>query len=290
ADVGGTKIAITVAAPDGTVLRETAYPAEGWAAAPVDAAARWLFGHLARAVPEGDEIAAVGIGAQGCDTQEHCTRLAAAIEALGVAATVVNDASLLVPAAGLDSGIGVIAGTGSIAVGVDRAGAVLFSGGWGWVLGDEAGAPAIVREATKAALAAFDAGRAGDGLLAALLAHFGVPDPPALARAVNDEPTPENWGPAAPAVFRAADEGSPLAAGVIDAAARALQSLVARLVERGAVGTTVVAAGSVIVRQPRLADRFRVHLARAQPGLELRLLDVPPVAGAVALARRVAAR
>jgi N-acetylglucosamine kinase-like BadF-type ATPase len=287
ADVGGTKIAITVAALDGTVRRETAYPAEGWEAAPIDAAARWLLGHLTRAVPEGDEIAAVGIGAQGCDTQEHCVRLAAAIEAVGpAAATVVNDAALLIPAAGLESGIGVIAGTGSIGVGTDRTGAFVSCGGWGWVLGDEAGAPAIVREATKSALAAFDDGRADDGLLSALLEHFAVPEPQALARAVNDEATPENWGPAAPVVFRAADEGSALAAGVIDDAARSLELLVSRLVRRGAVGTTVVAAGSVIVNQPRLADGFRAYLARAQPGLELRLLDVPPVAGAVALARR----
>jgi N-acetylglucosamine kinase-like BadF-type ATPase len=286
ADVGGTKIAIRVATADGRTLRDAEYPAEGWAASPIDDAARWLLDRLLRAAPGAGEIAAVGIGAQGCDTQEHCAKLAAAIESHGVPATVVNDAALLIPAAGLSSGIGVIAGTGSIAVGADRGGKVLFAGGWGWVIGDEAGAPGIVREATKAALAAYDAGDGADRvLLSALLAHFAVPDPPSLARAVNDEPTPENWGPAAPAVFRAADEGSPLALGVIDEAARALQLLVTRLVERGAGGDTVVAAGSVIVRQPRLADRFRAHLARAHPSLELRILDVAPVTGAVHLAR-----
>ncbi|HWG27123.1 N-acetylglucosamine kinase, partial [Actinospica sp.] len=285
ADVGGTKIAIRVAAADGSTHSDAEYPADGWDASPVDDAARWLLDRLLRAAPGGGEIAAVGIGAQGCDTQEHCTKLAAAIEAHGVPATVVNDAALLIPAAGLAGGIGVIAGTGSIGVGADRAGAVLFAGGWGWVLGDEASAPGIVREATRAALADYDEGGADDGLLSALLAHFAVPDPPSLARAVNDEPTPENWGPAAPAVFRAADEGSPLARGVINEAAHSLQVLVTRLVERGAVGETVVAAGSVIVHQPRLADRFRAYLARAHPGLELRVLDVPPVAGAISLAR-----
>lgn len=285
ADVGGTKVAIRVAAADGRTLSDAEYPADGWEASPVDDAARWLLDRLLRAAPGGGEIAAVGIGAQGCDTQEHCAKLAAAIESHGVAATVVNDAALLIPAAGLTSGIGVIAGTGSIAVAADRAGRVLFAGGWGWVIGDEASAPGIVREATKAALAAYDAGSTHDVLLPALLSHFAVPDPPSLARAVNDDPTPENWGPAAPAVFRAADEGSPLALAVIDAAARALQLLVTHLVDRGACGKTVVAAGSVIVRQPRLADHFRAHLARAHPNLELRILDVPPVAGAISLAR-----
>jgi N-acetylglucosamine kinase-like BadF-type ATPase len=290
ADVGGTKVAIRVAAADGSTYSDVEYPSEGWEASPVDDAARWLLDRLLRAAPRGGEIAAVGIGAQGCDTQRHCARLAAAIEAGGVPAAVVNDAALLVPAAGLDKGIGVIAGTGSIGVAADAEGTVLFGGGWGWVLGDEASAPGIVRDATKAVLAAADAGMTGAGeaadcLLAALLDHFAVPDAPSLARAVNDEPTPENWGPAARAVFRAADEGSPLALGVIDEAARSLQLLVTRLLERGAVGETVVAAGSVIVHQPRLAERFRARLLHAHPNLELRVLDVPPVAGAIALAR-----
>ncbi|MEW2521999.1 N-acetylglucosamine kinase [Actinacidiphila alni] len=292
ADVGGTKLAVRVAPldaqPDGD--QDPAYTdhllaADGWEASPVDTAAGWLLERLARVVPEGAEIAAVGIGAQGCDTQHHCAELAAAVEKSGVPAVVVNDAALLMPAAGLDTGIGVVAGTGSIAVAADAGGNVLFAGGWGWVLGDEGGAPAIVRDAVRAALAAYDAGSADDGLLAALLDHFAAPDPQTLARIVNDEPTPGNWGPAAPAVFRAADAGSALAAGVIEGAARELELLVSRLVGRGAVGDTVVAAGSVVVRQPRLADAFRARLAAEQPRLTLRLLDVPPVAGALALAR-----
>ena len=285
ADVGGTKIAVRVQALSGEVRADERYLAGGWSASPVDDAARWLLAHVARVVPAGDEIAAVGIGAQGCDTREHCERLGAAIGKLGVPAVVVNDAALLVPAAGLASGIGVIAGTGSIAVGTDTDGDTLFAGGWGWVIGDEGSAPAILRDATKAALNAHDAGSPDDGLLAALLAHFAVADPQALARAVNDDPTTANWGPGAAAVFRAADDGSTLAAAVVDQAAWHLAVLVARLIARGAVGTTVVAAGSVIVHQPRLVRRLRKHLNDTHPELALRVLDVPPVAGAVALAR-----
>ncbi|HEX3789928.1 MAG TPA: BadF/BadG/BcrA/BcrD ATPase family protein [Pseudonocardiaceae bacterium] len=286
ADVGGTKLAVQVTALDGTPLADLHVAAEGWAAAPVDEAAYWLLTHLAGAVPAGDEIAALGIGAQGCDTPEHCAHLAAAIEARCVPATVVNDAALLVPAADLTAGIGVIAGTGSIAVGTAADGAVLFAGGWGWVLGDEASAPAILREATRSALAAHDDGRPDDGLLAALLARFGVADPPALARAVNDEPTTANWGRGAVSVFQAADAGSVLAAQVIDEAARHLTVLVDQLVRRGSVGETVVAAGSVLLNQPRLVERFRARLAVVQPALRLILLTVPPVAGGVVLARR----
>lgn len=285
ADIGGTKLAIRMTAPDGTARVDTQVPSTDWEAAPVQEAARWLLSRIRPALPEGDEIAALGVGAQGCDTQEHCAHLTAALEALGVPATVVNDGSLLVPAAGLADGIGVIAGTGSIAVGATADGTVLFAGGWGWVLGDEGSAPAIVREATKAALTAYDERRPDDGLLAELLAHYCAADAPALARAVNDAPNPGTWGPAAPAVFRAATAGSASALTVVDDAATHLAALVGRLRARGAVGETVVAAGSVVLGQPLLANRLRARLGTNHPDLTLRLLDVPPVAGAVALAR-----
>jgi N-acetylglucosamine kinase-like BadF-type ATPase len=285
-DVGGTKLAVRVEAMDGRRLADLELPAREWSASPVETAAQWLRMRLSRVVPAGCEVGAVGVGAQGCDTQAHCAALATALAALGLPAVVVNDAALLIPAAGLAEGIGVIAGTGAIGVGQDSSGTPLFAGGWGWIIGDEAGSAGIVRLATVAALTAYDDGEPDDGLLSALQQAFGVTDPPALARAVNDEPTTDHWGPRAPAVFAAADAGSALAVGVVDAAADHLATLVSRLRGRGAVGTDVVAAGSVIVGQPRLADAFRARIGSAHPHLTVTLLTEPPVAGAVALARR----
>jgi N-acetylglucosamine kinase-like BadF-type ATPase len=231
-------------------------------------------------------VAAVGIGAQGCDTQKHCAALEAAFAERGLRAVVVNDAALLVPAAGLAEGIGVVSGTGAIGVGADAAGDALFAGGWGWVIGDEAGSAGIVRLATVAALTAHDEGAPDDGLLSALLGAFAVDGPESLARRVNDLATAENWGPCAPAVFTAAEDGSTLAAAVVDAAADHLAELVRRLVGRGAVGRDVVAAGSVITGQPRLAAAFRARIGAALPHLTVTLLEDQPVAGGVSLARR----
>ena len=286
-DAGGTKLAVRAETIAGDRVVDTAFAARGWEASPADAAAGWLVAHLERCLPAGCRVVAAGVGAQGCDSPRTCEDLRRALGASGIRAVVVNDGALLVPAAGLERGIGIVAGTGSIGVGSSASGEVLLTGGWGWVLGDEGGAAAIVREATKAALAARDDGRPDDGLLAALQAAFGVGTAQALARAVNDEPTVENWGPRAPAVFAAADAGSALARRVIDAAAAHLSALVGRLVGRGAAGTTVVAAGSVIVQQALLADALRARLSVDHPGLELRVLTEAPVAGAVALARRL---
>lgn len=287
-DVGGTKAAVRAVTHRGQVVVDAVFSSTQWSANPPAAAAVWLADILSQALPAESAVDAVGIGAQGCDTQAHCDQLAHELAGLGYRATVVNDAALLAPAAGLGVAIGIIAGTGAIGVGVGAAGETLIAGGWGWVISDDAGAAGLVRIATIAALTAQEQQQGDDGLLSALEAAFGVVGPEALARAVNDEPTPENWGPRAPAVFAAADAGSALAARVIDDAAAYLVRVTGWLVARGAQGADVVLAGSVIAGQPRLEQSFRRQLAGAHPPLSVQLLAVQPVAGGVELARRLA--
>jgi N-acetylglucosamine kinase-like BadF-type ATPase len=166
----------------------------------------------------------------------------------------------------------------------------MAAGGWGSVIGDEGGAAALVREATRAALRALDGGRPDDGLLSALIADFGVADAERLTRRVNDEPTAENWAPHCPAVFAAADAGSVLAQKVIVEGAKDLAALVGQLLARGAIGTDVVVAGSVIVNQTRLYDAFVEALNAAHPRLKVHKLTLGPVEGAVFLARKILAR
>ncbi|MCK8475547.1 N-acetylglucosamine kinase [Microbacterium aurugineum] len=287
-DVGGTKAAVRATDAAGHVVVDVVVSSAEWDAEPADAAATWLVDVLARALPSGAPIAALAIGAQGLDKSEVVHDLEQALRSHGFRRVqCVNDAALLVPAAGLTEGIGLIAGTGAIGVGADAAGAPLVTGGWGWVIGDEAGAAGLVREATKAALLAHDEGEPDDGLLGALLADFDVADAERLARIVNDEPTMANWGPHAPAVFRAADAGSALAVGVIDDGASHLVRLVDQLRRRGAAGRTVVAAGGVITAQPRLAASVRALLVARHPELDFVVLGDQPVAGAWFLANRL---
>ncbi|GIF69921.1 ATPase [Asanoa ishikariensis] len=285
-DIGGTKTQVRVETLDGARLVDAVSPSGDWAASPVAAAADWIAAAVDRHVPAGAVLAAIGAGAQGCDTEEHCVALGRALTAAsGVPSTVTNDAALLVPAAGLVSGIGVIAWTGSIAVAVRPDGSLGFAGGWGWVLGDEGSAPALVREAVRAALTRHDAGGVHDVLLPMLLEAFGVSSAAGLARTVNDNTDPAHWATRAPAVFAAASSGSADARQVITDGGAALAALVGVLLSSGAVGD-VVAAGGVITSQPSLFEAFRGTLARSHPDLTIHLLDASPVAGAVALARR----
>ncbi|OJY74493.1 MAG: hypothetical protein BGP09_18710 [Rhizobium sp. 60-20] len=285
-DIGGTKTHLVIEDRRGKRLLDTVLTSREWDAEPAEPAALWILERIRPHIPTDGRVAAMALGAQGVNRTETAHELQRALTTHDLKAIVVNDASLIALAAGFPNGIGIIAGTGAIGVGIDAAGAHLATGGWGSVIGDEGGAAALVREATRAALRARDEGRSDDGLLGALIRDFDVADAERLTRKVNDEPTAANWAPHCSAVFAAAAAGSALAARVIDEGAQYLAALVDQLLARGAVGTDVVVAGSVIVNQTSLLDAFKHHVSSKHPHLRIHRLAVPPVEGAVFLARR----
>ncbi|MET0813328.1 MAG: BadF/BadG/BcrA/BcrD ATPase family protein, partial [Microbacterium sp.] len=146
-DLGGSKSAVLAETPEGDVVVDAVLPAEGWDAEPVEHGVSWVQALLARTLPADAEVVALGIGAQGLDSPETVAAFSRGLQDAGHSAVCVNDAALLVPAAGFAQGIGLIAGTGAIGVGTDADGRPLITGGWGWVIGDEAGAAGLVREA-----------------------------------------------------------------------------------------------------------------------------------------------
>ncbi|WP_328855207.1 hypothetical protein OHB01_08925 [Microbispora hainanensis] len=288
-DVGGTKTRVRLAdASSGEVLTDLTVPSTGWQTACLPQAAAWLSERLHPLLRQGPEVRHVVVGAHGCETPDQFERLAhELVRVLETPVTVVNDAELLVPAAGLAGGIGVISGTGAIAVGRHRdTGAYLSAGGWGWVLGDEGSGSALVRDAARAVLARADEGAPGDGLDVALLRAFGVGGLPELAAAMSWNGGVETWGAHAPVVFAAADAGSATADAVITAGGRSLARLVSCLAGRGADLRAVVVAGGVIANQPRLMRAFEEELRSLLPAVTATLLQAPPVVGAVELAGR----
>lgn len=287
-DLGGTKSSLSAESVDGTIRYDRTLPSLGWDAEPAEAGAMWIDRMLRASLPADAVVRRLVIGAQGLDAEPAAAALHAELLAMGYCDVVcLNDAALLVPAAGFTTGLGIIAGTGAIGVGQDSNGQPVVTGGWGWVLGDDAGAAGIVREATRRALFAHDEGEPDDGLLVSLLQAYDVDNAERLARVVNDVPTMENWGQHAATVFAAADAGSELALGVVAHAADHLATLVSQLLRRGAVGSDVVAAGGVISNQPRLHAEFTALVQLAHPELRVHLLHEAPVAGALALAREL---
>ncbi|MFR0355349.1 BadF/BadG/BcrA/BcrD ATPase family protein [Streptomyces sediminimaris] len=287
-DVGGTKTHLRAYA--GSVrVADHLRASSGWRPHDPVAAADRLAAVVAEALPAGARPSAVAVGGHACETPRQCERIRTALRLhLDVPAAVVGDAELLVPAAGLDRGVGLVAGTGSVAVGRAAGGDPVQVGGWGAVLGDEGGAAGLVRDAARAAWAAHDRGEQPDALARGLLASFGVPEVPALGAALESAAdVSADWGRHAPAVFAAAEAGSPAAVAVIAEGGRSLAALVARLAARGVAVDDVVVAGSTILAQPPLYEAFVTALAASVPGARPRPLRVPPVEGAVALARSI---
>jgi glucosamine kinase len=283
-DIGGTKTHLAIGYPE-AVHDERTVPTSSWRtrSPQQDAAAlahqvRDCFGEQALSLP-------LAVGAHGCDSTAQCRAMEQELAAhLSGPVRVVNDAELMPWSMGVSAGIGVVSGTGAIAVARDPAGNLVTSGGWGWLLGDEGGASGIVREATRAVLAELDADRPRDPLVVRLLASLGAGDGAELAMALTLSNSADSWGSHAGEVFAAADEGSPVALRVIDEAAVHLASLVQRLLERGIAADQVVAGGAVIQAQPRLRTRFVDLLAERLPEVTVSILDRPPVMGALALA------
>ncbi|OLZ74545.1 ATPase [Streptomyces sp. IMTB 2501] len=286
-DVGGTKTHLRALA-GGTLVADRVRTSGGWRPHDPVAAAGWLAGLVTDALPAGVRPSALAVGGHACETPRQCAEIRTVLRAhVDVPALVVGDAELLVPAAaGLDRGVGLVAGTGSVAVGRRADGTLVQVGGWGALLGDEGGAAGLAREAVRACWGAHDRGEAPDALAAALLDAFGAPEVPALGGALESAADPSaEWGRRAPAVFAAATAGSALARTVIAAQGRALAALVALLAGRGAAADDVVVAGGTVLAQPLLYDAFAAALAETLPASRPRPLRVPPVDGAVALAR-----
>jgi glucosamine kinase len=239
----------------------------------------------------GAAVAAIGIGAHGCDDAGECAGFQAEFtKRTGVPVAVVNDAELMPLALDLSHQIGLVAGTGSIAVCRTAAGEMLVAGGWGWAIGDEGSAAGLVREAARAVALHMDKGGSLDEpLCRAIFEALRIPSPARVGSSLAKLGNGATIGSHAHAVFEAAGRGSELARRVIGEGGEALAALVRRLDERGAGAGHVVAGGGVIVAQPLLWEAFREGLARhCGDSIAPHLFRGEPVEGACRLASAMA--
>jgi N-acetylglucosamine kinase-like BadF-type ATPase len=284
-DIGATKTHIALGKDDAVVAEEVVATSAWRTVSSVHNAAD-LVGLIRRLLGDtATDGLPVGVGAHGCDSTQQCLDLEEALSVHLVGPVqVLNDAELMPLAMGFSDAIGVVSGTGSIGVARDSDHHLVVAGGWGWILGDEGGASGIVREAVRAVLLAIDDGQPQDRLADRLMACFKATNGPELAMGFTRSSSAAYWGSHAEEVFFAAEEGSEIAAEVIEGAARELAVLVERLVDRGVKTEHVVAGGGVIRRQRRLRDSFIATLGRTHPEITATVLDRAPVIGAIRLA------
>jgi N-acetylglucosamine kinase-like BadF-type ATPase len=138
-----------------------------------------------------DEIAGLCAGLAGSGSESARNRAQNEIAALlpGVRVVVISDAqAALWGAFGGEAGLLLIAGTGSICLGMVADGRIARSGGFGRLLGDEGGGYWMATEAIRWALKANDAGSSSSQLEAAIREEFRLLDLREVIPLVHESP------------------------------------------------------------------------------------------------------
>lgn len=236
---------------------------------------------------------AVCAGLAGVSRPEDEAMVAAWVKQRGIGnrLLIANDGWLVI-AAGTPHGhgIGVICGTGSIAVGRDATGQMRRAGGWGYLFGDEGSGHDLAIMALRAAARAADGRGASTQLLPALLRHWQLDLPEDFITYLYGLDDPRLvLGDVGPLVIDVAESGDPVALAIVQRAGDELASAVLA-VHRHLVlpdPVPVALAGSMIVRglplQRALATALTHHGVAA-------LLSVvsDPAEGALRLALSMA--
>ncbi len=283
-DVGGTKTHLALSSGEQKVVSTA-----GWHRNGLERVAQGIVEVLRSATPT--PPVAMAVGAHGCNDRVLCARLERELRTgLGeLPILAVNDAELLLPSVRASAGVGLIAGTGSVAVGYDGDGEMVIAGGWGGYIGDEGSSTGMFRDAARAVAEAYDRGDPEDPLVAILCGALEIDHVRELPAVLDTFVSPPAWAHLTPALFsQALEQESALILKVIEQQALALATLIACVHGRGAAVDTVVAGGGVIVNAEWFQDPLRRALAAVSPGSTLVILSEPPVAGALNLAADLA--
>jgi glucosamine kinase len=241
-----------------------------------------LLGQLA--LGAGSGLDAVCIGTAGTGAAEADAFLVGLLSPLTVQGRVivVNDARLVLAAAGLTDGIACVAGTGSIAVGM-LDGREERAGGWGYLLGDEGSGYWVVRAAVQELAYRQDVHAPLGVLGQVVLSAARCADFTSLLQGWYDRPSPGAWAAMAPLVV---DCGDPFGAAIADRAAAALAGLVSQVHCRlGSPSTpAVVLAGGLLTGHQAIAAATGRAIESSLPRPRVVVATEPPVAGAVRLA------
>lgn len=241
-------------------------------------------------IPDATELHVLA-GSGGIDTPEDANRLRARIaQALGITPehpnlkfTVVHDTRLILAAGGHDTGIAVIAGTGSVAWGRSPDGSEARSGGWGHLLGDEGSSWWVAREAVRRALHRHDRGLAADDLDRAVVRARGLDTRDQLIADFHGHPERTEWAGLARLVDQNASAGCGDAADLLEQASAHLVTAARSVATQLGVAGPVVVGGGLISHSAHVRSAFRRRAELA--GLTgIQVLNHDPVMGTLHLA------
>jgi glucosamine kinase len=206
----------------------------------------------------------VYVGAGGIDTTEDAANLKMLItpHAPHAVVSIVHDTRLILAAAGQDTGIAVIAGTGSAVWGTSHAGEQARSGGWGYLLGDEGSGYWFGREAVRHSLHRFNLGLPADLLTGLLLADCGLEHADQLISQFHSAHNRSYWAQTSRLVFEAAAQGHIPSKRIIDNGGRYLADQVRQVAKHLGIDGPVVLGGGLGVHQPAMREALNAHLGK----------------------------
>jgi N-acetylglucosamine kinase-like BadF-type ATPase len=259
-----------------------------------EAAADALAGLVASVLQDGSAAhVALCAGVAGAGRADEQQALAEALRAaLGrpdrsVRVEVVSDAQIALDAAyDTESGVIVIAGTGSMVLGRTTDDTLLRAGGWGHVLGDAGSGHALGRTGLRAVAEAFDGGTETT-LRARLRDHFDIHDRDDLLTAVYQSGF--DVASVAPLVLDAAAEGDAVATRLLTTQVAGLAEQAAWLLGRDASLAPRLTLVGGLTQNDHYAHHLRRALAERVPDATVERLRDAPVAGALRRARRLQA-
>ena len=297
-DAGNSKTAVVVAATTGRVLASQRGPG---VASPLTDPTGWREG-LVSLVQQARLDAGVSAHRSACavyclaniDLPVERRFAKRELHRAGLAEfTVVQNDTFAVLWAGASRpwGIAVVAGAGINAVAVHPSGRTARFLALGDYTGDVGGGHHIGVQALAAAIRARDGRGPTTVLTAAVPAHFGLRRPEDVAIAVHRGAVHhEDLHVLAPAVFAAATAGDAVAARIIAAFADEVVLMVGALARRLRLVRTdvevVLGGGTLQTNDGEFRERVVAGIAAELPQAQVRLLDLPPVFGAIAEALR----
>ena len=175
-----------------------------------------------------------------------------------------------------EPGIVVVAGTGSIAYGLNNKGESAISNGWGWLMGDEGSAFDIARRALIAAAKAYD-GRGEETILVDMFKkEFEVDDFKDIVPKIYHEVTSTKIAALSKIVFTAAKNGDKVAIKILKKAGEELGKAAVAIAKKIFMReeTIIVGVSGGVFKADKIVwSYFKKYVSNFLPGA----LFVPPV-------------
>ena len=288
-DGGGSKTHLAICDESGAVLGAATAGPSNWETVGLRGAADTIGDALEKALAASgvrrDQIEAAAFGLAGVDWPSDVDRLTTTLASLRLTCpmTLVND-SFIALRAGAQApwGVVVIAGTGTVVAGRNRAGESFRTLGLGRLLGDDGSASDVAEQVVRAVARAYVGRAPATSLTEGLRAMMGAGSVEEMLEEYSRGGEPEL--DAAPLALEQAARGDAVAVGIIEWAAAELGGAASTVAHRLGMEDEpyeLVLSGGLFRGGGELLETL---ISRAVPTALLTRLEVPPVSGAVLMA------